>query len=84
MQELYDHTGDDGTDLDKFPLGHVNLAATGPSRAKSASRSLRRALLRERLCTLARRFGAKMNNFQGQKILSGCEYLRELAGGNRA
>ena len=29
MQELYDHTGDDGTDLDKFPLGHVNLAATG-------------------------------------------------------
>ena len=26
-EELYDHTGDDGTDFDKFPLGHSNLAA---------------------------------------------------------
>ena len=25
-EELYDHTGDDGTDLDAFPLGHANLA----------------------------------------------------------
>ena len=25
-----------------------------------------------------------MNFFQGQKLLSGCEYLRDLAGGNRA
>ena len=26
-EELYDHTGDDGTDFDKFPLGHENLAS---------------------------------------------------------
>ena len=44
----------------------------------------RRVSLRERFYTLARRFGAKMNFFQGQKLLSGCEYLRDLAGGNRA
>jgi hypothetical protein len=25
-EELYDHTGDDGTNFDKFPLGHKNLA----------------------------------------------------------
>lgn len=25
-EELYDHTGDDGTDFDKFPIGHANLA----------------------------------------------------------
>lgn len=24
-EELYDHTGDDGTDFDAFPLGHANL-----------------------------------------------------------
>lgn len=32
-EELYDHTGDDGTDLDKFPLGHANLAANSSSAA---------------------------------------------------
>lgn len=25
-EELYDHTGDDGTDFDQFPIGHANLA----------------------------------------------------------
>lgn len=28
-EELYNHTGDNGSDFDAFPIGHANLADTG-------------------------------------------------------
>lgn len=43
-EELYDHTGNDGTAFDRFPLGHANLVAATDAKTQAVVAELRATL----------------------------------------